>query len=125
MRASGRKLVVDSVEYAWTSKHGHPAGDSPCQETLTAWEVGRENAPMVVRFVNGRGCVTTAGQGWGGGLGLVLVTTNDLVNLNRPAVAAALIRAALRAGWNPGRGKPYVIEDGAGFVAEYPVPLGE
>jgi hypothetical protein len=76
-----------------------------------------------VRFVDGRGCVVTAGQGWGGHDGLVLVG-DDPIHLHRPAVAAALIRAALGAGWDTGRGKPHVIEDGAGFVAEHRVPRG-
>ena len=120
MRASGRKLVVDGVEYRWTCKHGHRVGpDQLCQESVTAWRVGRENAPLVVRFVDGRGCVVTAGQGWGH-LGGVLIGDDD-INLNRPVVAVALIRAGLHVGWNPERGKPHVIEDAAAFATEHRV----
>ncbi len=121
MRARGRKLVVDSVAYRWARKHGHRE-DGRCQESLTAWEVGRENAPLVVRFADGEGAHPTAGEGWGGGVGLVLIG-RDKLNLHRPAVASALIRAALRAGWNPARGKPHIIANGAAFIAEHDVPF--
>lgn len=121
MRARGRKLVVDGVEYRWARRHGHRE-DGLCQESLTAWEVERENAPLVVRFADGDGAHPTAGEGWGGGVGLVLIGRRQL-NLHRPAVAAALIRAALRAGWDPAHGKPYVIAKGAAFIAQHAVPF--
>jgi hypothetical protein len=118
VRASGRKLVVDGVEYRWTCKHGHRVGpEERCQESVTAWQVGRENAPLVVRFVDGRGCIVD-GQGPWGHLGGVFVG-DDQINLNLPSVAVALIRAGLRTGWDTGRGKPHVIEDAAAFAIEH------
>jgi hypothetical protein len=92
-----RKILVDEVDFMWTRRHGHQG--SPCTESLSIWRADKTGGRLLVRFVDGQGGATTAGGGWGGHDG-GLVCGSRSYNLNRPGVVAALVRQALRDGWD-------------------------
>jgi hypothetical protein len=122
-----RAITVDGVRYLWARAHAHASdasGHRQCSETVRAWRREHRGAPLVVRFVDGEsGGHTTAGDGWGGGDGLLLLGER-WINLNRPAVVAALIRSARQSGWNASTDGPHVVADGFAFVLANPVPTG-
>jgi hypothetical protein len=95
--ATPRKLFVDGVDFGWTRRHEHQAG--PCSENLSIWRADKTGGRLLVRFVDGQGGATTTGSGWGGHDG-GLICGSRSYNLNRPGVIAALIRQALREGWD-------------------------
>lgn len=100
MRSRTRRIVVDGTPYQYSLRHAHRAGADGkrvCEEVLRAWPEDRRHPALVLRFQDGAGGATTAGSGWGGHDGGVLVGAEH-VNLHLPAVVAALLRAALRQG---------------------------
>lgn len=113
-----RWLVIDGARYGWALSHGHAEidGEPRCMERLAAWLEGDPRGALHLRFIDGEGGRTTTGQGWGGHSGRVLVD-GLAYNLHRPALAAGLIRAGLASGWQPGRGRLVVRDDGYALLA--------
>jgi hypothetical protein len=124
---AARRITVDGVRYLWTRAHRHNvdvSGQYRCRETVIAWPSSHRRATLVVRFADGdSGGHTTAGGGWGGAEGVVLLD-GCWINLNRPAVVAALIRSARALGWRTAGTRRRVIADGFAFVRANPVPTG-
>jgi hypothetical protein len=114
-----RRLVIDGASFSWTRSHGHL--DGRCIERFSAWRDDDRRGALRVDFVDGEGGSTTAGQGWGGHDGRLLVD-GVAYNLNRPALAARLIRAALATGWQPGSGRAVVRDDGFALLATTDAP---
>jgi len=86
--------------------------------TLRAWAVGRKVGGLQVHFR----------MAYAGGIPQVPGAPSDAlsVNLHTPRWAAALIRYALRAGWEPGASSaPFVITDGAAVLAALLEPAAE
>jgi hypothetical protein len=125
-RNSRRKIVVDEVEFRWTRRfnwtrrHGEQA--RACMEMLCVWRADRTGGRLLIRFVDGESGVTTAGSGWGGHDGGLLVGDRSY-NLNRPAVVAALIRQAMREGWSASSKGQREIE-GFALLARSDAPQG-
>lgn len=117
MGDGSRELVIDGALYRWTRSHTHVEADGArrCVERLSAWREGHRRAGLTVRFIDGAGGHTTAGEGWGGHDGGLLVGS-IAYNLHRPALAAAIIRRALVEGWAPASGRCVVIDDGFGLL---------
>ncbi len=113
MSGKPRTLVIDGVDYRWARSHGHVEieGERRCVERFAAWEEGARGACLRVRFLDGAGGCSTAGGGWGGHDGGLLVD-GVAFNLHRPAVAAAIIRAGRAEGWRGGSGEALAIKDG-------------
>lgn len=118
--ATPRQIVVDELDFEWTRRHVHD--DGPCIEKLSVWRAHRKGGRLLVRFVDGQGGATLAGAGWGGHDGGLLVGSRSY-NLNRPGVVAALIRRALREGWNPNAKEEREIE-GFALLARSNAPDG-
>lgn len=92
-----RKIVVDGERLMWTRRSRSEAAFT---EVVRVWRAERGGARLVIPFVDQPGAVATAGQGWGGHEGGLLVDRR-YYNLNRPAVVAALVRQAMLEGWDP------------------------
>jgi hypothetical protein len=90
-----RSIVVDDVAYLWRREHVH--ADAGCVELLTVIASRSEphhGARLTLRF--------RARDGWAAGVisaGVLRRQGDEPVNLNRPAVVAALVRRARSAGW--------------------------
>lgn len=113
-----RRIVVDGAELRWTRRHGRQ--NEVRVERLVVWS--EAGAQLELAFVDDEGGRVTAGEGWGGFDGGV-VLNDDSYNLNRPAVVAALVRAALARGWDPsadGRWSPPAWE----LLAQSEAPSG-
>jgi hypothetical protein len=110
--------VIDGACFCWTRSHGHLEvdGQRRCVERFSAWLDGDHRGALKIRFVDGEGGSTTAGLGWGGHDGGLLVG-GVAYNLNRPALAVRLIRAAMTADWQPGSGRGVVHDDGFALLA--------
>lgn len=121
-----RWLVIDGARFGWTRSHGHLEidGRRRCVERFSAWLDGDHQGALRVRFIDGEGGSTTAGAGWGGHDGGLLVGS-VAYNLHRPAHAAWLIRAAMKRGWRPGSGRALVRDDGFAFLIEAGAPPAE
>jgi hypothetical protein len=115
-----RRLVIDGASFSWTRSHGR-LEDGRCVERVSAWRDDDRRGALRVCFVDGEGGSTTAGQGWGGHDGRLLVD-HVAYNLNRPALAARLIRAAIAAGWQPGSGRAVERDDGFALLAGTDAP---
>jgi hypothetical protein len=120
---ASRRIVIDGVCFRWKYSHGHADvdGEGRCAERFSAWRDGDRRGALRVLFINGKGGSTTTGQGWGGHTGRLLVD-GAAYNLNRPAIAAALIRAAMAAGWRPGGERDLERDDGYALLAESGAP---
>lgn len=70
-----------------------------CTERVSVWLVEHRTRGVTMRFIDGDGGATTHGGGWGGHDGGVLLG-DVAINLNRPVVIAALVRAAIERGWD-------------------------
>lgn len=106
VRSRSRRIVIDGVPYRYSRTHRHeigPAGTQICEEVLRAQPEDRGHTTLVLRFRDGDGGVTTAGEGWGGHDGGLLID-GEAVNLNLPSVVARLLRAARALGPPPPRG---------------------
>lgn len=108
--------------YRWTRSHGQVEvdGESHRAERVAAGRDGERRGALLIRCIDGRGRSTTAGQGWGAHDGQLLVG-GVVYSLNRPALAARLIQAALTAGWRPG-GDRDVEFDGIALLAATDAP---
>jgi hypothetical protein len=115
--------VIDGVSFCWTRSHGHldVDGQHRCVERFSAWRDDDRGGALRVRFLDGEGGSTTAGQGWGGHDGRLLVG-GVAYNLHRPALAVRLIRAAMAAGWQPGSGRAVERDDGFALLASAGAP---
>ncbi|MCA9635051.1 MAG: hypothetical protein KC420_03345 [Myxococcales bacterium] len=124
-RPTIRTLMIDGVTYAWHRAHTHVEvnGERRCVERVSAWIEGSRGASLIVRLHQGQGGHTAAGSGWGGFDGGVLMGRAEY-NLNRPAVVAALIRAALARGWAPREGRGLEIDDGFALLVAGRAPTG-
>lgn len=117
--------MIQGANFFWSRGHAHVEidGQRRCVERFSAWMDGDRRGGLRVRFLDGAGGSTTAGAGWGGHDGGLIVGA-AAYNLNRPAVAARLILAAMAAGWRPGSGRPAVHEDGFALLARARAPQG-
>ncbi|MFY0539448.1 hypothetical protein [Nannocystis pusilla] len=115
--------MIDGARFCWTRSHGHleVAGGHRCVERFSAWRDGERCGALRVHFVDGEGGSTTAGQGWGGYDGRLLVG-DEAYNLNRPAIAARLIEAAMARGWQPGSEHGMVCDDGFALLVSAGAP---
>lgn len=123
--ASPRNLIVGHEQFLWTRGHGHesmPDGSRRCFERVSVWRPTRDGGRLLIRFVDGKRGATTAGEGWGGHDGGLLVG-GHVYNLNRPGVVAALVRQALAEGWDPRARGDREIE-GFGLLARANTPQG-
>jgi hypothetical protein len=118
-----RRLVIDGVSFCWTRSHGHREidGHHRCVERFAAWRDDDRRGALRICFVDGEGGSTTAGQGWGGHDGSLLVG-GVAYNLNRPALAVRLIQAAMARGWQPGSGRAVECDDGFVLLADSGAP---
>lgn len=118
-----RRLVIDGACFCWTRSHQHIEVDGKrrCVERFSAWRDGDHRGALRVRFVDGEGGHTTAGEGWGGHDGGLLLGS-AAYNLHRPATAVRLIRAAIQAGWRPGSGRGVECLDGFKLLAKAGAP---
>lgn len=101
-----RTIGVDGVSFRWKVAHGHV--DTVCRESFLAFDPQQRRFPLRIFF--------RADADRGAGYpeaGVVELWRERLFwNLNRPRLAAELIRAARLRGWAPERGAALVIEDG-------------
>lgn len=113
-----RRIVIDGVHFSWTRRHGHLERDGVrhCVERFSAWRDDDRVGALRLCFVDGEGGSTTTGQGWGGHDG-GLLAGGVAYNLNRPALAARLIRAAMATGWQPGTRRAVERDDGFALLA--------
>ncbi len=118
-----RQLTVDGKIYRWQVSHRHSAtskGHSAtgCRELFTAFLSGETTSPLHIWFSAG----PTTGAGYPSH-GSVYVWGEWSCNLHRPAVAAAVIRAAIATGWVPDMQRnPLKIEDGFSFLRKHLAP---
>lgn len=109
-----RKLVLGEDIYLWgvSHQHNHGSHEHGCREVFTAYREGQKAAPLRVFFDEEsapRGAAGIVSGGHGG----------DVMNLNQPGTARALIEAALVAGWAPFEAKsPFVVEDGLALLRD-------
>ncbi|WAS90647.1 hypothetical protein [Nannocystis punicea] len=115
--------MIDGASFCWTRSHGHLEVDGVrhCVERFSTWRDDDRRGALRVCFVDGQGGSTTAGQGWGGHDGSLLVG-GVAYNLNRPALAVRLIRAAMASGWQPGSGRGVERDDGFALLASAGAP---
>lgn len=118
-----RRLVIDGASFCWARSHGHReiAGQQRCVERFSAWRDDDRRGALRICFVDGEGGSTTAGQGWGGHDGQLLVD-GVTYNLHRPALAVRLIQAAMAGGWQPGSGRAVERDDGFVLLASSGAP---
>lgn len=115
--------MIDGASFHWIRSHGHLDidGQHCCVESFSAWRDDDRRGALRVRFIDGDGGSTTAGQGWGGHDGRLLVG-GVAYNLNRPALAARLIQTALAEGWQPGSQRSVERNDGFALLARSDAP---
>jgi hypothetical protein len=99
-----RKIVVDGQSFLWRYTHGHL--DGVCQDKLSIHP--ESGASLRVLFLSGEAGSTTTGEGWGGHVGGLLIGGRSY-NLNRPALIAQIIKAALVSGWREQERGDFVV----------------
>ena len=118
-RLTSRAIVVDDTPFRWRVTHRYPSTASNprvCQERFLAYREGTSGCALEVCFSGG---AIQAGYPESGVVWLFGPHITDFVsvNLNRPAVAVALIRLAQARGWQPGQ-TSLVIEADEALVRE-------
>jgi hypothetical protein len=107
-----RPLVVDGDRYLWRLTHRvekREGGGFTAEYSYVVYLAGRRLGRLEVRFSTWEAAIE------GGPLhtGAPLEPGARSINLNHPVEAAALIRKARAAGWDPtARRAPFVIADG-------------
>ena len=105
---SGRKIIVEGRLLEWLRR--------PYETLVRAWQPGNKRAPLRADFIGPAGGEHYLQDvvGWTDGWIRSGVRNHDL---NRPAMAAALIRVALRRGWEPEGQRPFDL-DGFALLRE-------
>lgn len=150
MKNKLRKITVDHKTYLWKRAHQHLAEfeHSKCVEKVTVYLEGFKNAPLQLLFreednlslktdlEKEKWCVghPDAGVIWLYTYKAVLPNkaphpiteiTTTTINLNRPAVMAALINYFNSHGWEPSKiAKPFVENNALKFLDIIDLPKG-
>lgn len=115
-----RTITVEGTTFQWRRSSRQRREPAQWVETVTVWTgQGR----LLLRFPEGDGGGVRVG-GWGGHAGCVTVGERGY-NLNRPAVVAALVRAALARGWRPDAGQRRVEDPAFVLLIEGGAPSEE
>ncbi|NJL82767.1 MAG: hypothetical protein HC890_07100 [Chloroflexaceae bacterium] len=122
-----RKITVEGIPYLWQRKSRHSQEASGGAEILTVYWAQGKNSPLRIRF--------QSNGNWRVGYpqGIIEYRSNHWqnqpphwLNLNRPAVVAALIQHFRKAGWNPQEIKaPLEIADGLRLLETVDLPWGD
>ena len=143
MKNKLRKIQIEAETYLWKRAHHHLAEfeHSKCVEKVTIYLEGHKNSALQLSFreednlthktdlEKEKWCVGYPDTGvvWLFRLRKDLKPQTDsiVINLNRPAVIAALIGYFLQHGWQPKAAtKPFVIEDALRFLEIIELPRG-
>lgn len=123
--------MVDGENYFWYRRHFHrkPYELSPCVEIFTVYLQDAKRGPLRIHFKEDDNKLRADSDGiWHAGYpqsGVLWLSLPDSAesaefNLNRPKVAAALIRLARETHWNPTAANgPLEIEKGFDFLDEH------
>jgi|GEM_PF-2513283 len=122
-----RKIAVGGTPFGWRVTHRHriaPTGRR-CLHEFLAYRIGTSRAPFRLSFQGpsadaayDRGADYTLDHG-----GLWIGASSTMINLHRPATAAALIQQALDLGWTDAA--PLILSDGFAFVHALPQQVRE
>lgn len=136
MKNKLRKIKIEDKTYLWKREHHHLTEfkHSKCVEKVTIYLKDYKNSPLQLLFreednltTKEKWCVGYPDDGviWSSKPSRVLQTNHTYINLNRPAVIAALINYFNWSGWNPKEmSKPFVENNALKFLEIIDLPLG-
>lgn len=141
-----RKIQIDQETYLWKRTHLHVTADghTECIEKVVIYLEGHKKSPLQLSFKDGdnlkiktdpqkeKWCIGYPEDGviWLYKLPGHIPDSNDqqqeiVINLNRPAVIAALIRYFRQTGWQPKEStQAYIIEDALKLLGKIVLPNG-
>jgi hypothetical protein len=110
-----RSITVDGRAYLWRFQPGYEkTADAGyrCRDVFVAYSKSATACPLRILF-DPRYCPLTGGPLWCGAKINLEDAGSPAVNLNMPNMAAVLIRACLKRGWQPEQQRvPHVVIDG-------------
>lgn len=124
-----RKITVAGNIYLWRNAHYHLEDFkySHCAEKITAYLQDHKRSPLIVHFRMEDNINLTDNlerDVWFSDSGC-LIKKDRVININRPAVIAALIEHFLKEGWAPcAQTKPYEVQDGLQRLEHLGLPNG-
>ncbi len=142
-----RKITIDDAVYLWKREHLHLIAGEPCKciEKVVIYLEGYKKSPLQLFFReedNLKFKTDIEKEKWKVGYpddGVIWLYRQPLlvdlysnnqeqtieINLNRPAVIAALIRYFLQTDWNPKQStSPYIIKEALKFLEIIALPKG-